>query len=157
MITLCSASIDWSATGTWVTGIATFLIACFALNSWKSQIKHQDKYTKVDALLEAFVNCVRAGESWQWQAGMGDDRNLLSENDKSIYWRDALMQYRMDWYKIKFHLSDVSDDLWFEPNKLQNEIIQIGTSLHHSNAVKFFEDMLTLLNKGLKDISNIKK
>ena len=157
MITLCSATIDWSATGTWVTGSATVVVAIIALHSWKTQIKLQDKYSKVDALLEAFVKCVMAGHDWQWHAGMGEERNLLSENDESKCWKAALMQYRLDWGKISFHLNGVTNDLLFEPNKLQSRIIQIGINLHYSNDEDFQRDIQTLFHDGIKDISNLKK
>ncbi|MES2502233.1 MAG: hypothetical protein V4545_06475 [Pseudomonadota bacterium] len=156
MIALCSATVDWSATGTWVTGSATVVVAIIALHSWKTQIKLQDKYSKVDSLLEAFVKCVRAGHDWQWHSGMGETRDIFCENDLSKCWKDALMQYRMDWSKIKFHLNSIKDDLWFEPNKLQSRIIQIGINLQHPNVEIFQRDIQTLLDNGIKDISNLK-
>lgn len=83
MIALCSTSIDWAATGTWVTGLVTAVIGLCALRTWKSQLKLQDRYQKVDALLEAFVLCVRTGHNWQWNEISNTTKDQSSVMSKS--------------------------------------------------------------------------
>jgi len=162
MIALCSTSIDWAATGTWVTGLATAVIGFCALRTWKSQLKLQDRYQKVDALLEAFVLCIRAGHNWQWNEidniKIGKSSELPETKDFTE-WREAFMQYRLVWCKA-MHVTD--DDAWFSPDKLQSEVIAIGVrtiqkSKNDSDALLKFEAEFTdVFNKGLLDISKLR-
>lgn len=161
MIALCSTSIDWAATGTWVTGLATAVIGCYALRTWKSQLKLQDRYQKIDALLEAFVLCVRAGHNWQWNgiSNQTDGSSVLSEMEGFSEWRETLMQYRLAWYKAG-HIVD--NDAQFAPDKLQSKIISIGIQVRelssvNSDSLSNFEMFFTnTLNEGLLELGKLR-
>ncbi|BEV09450.1 hypothetical protein [Methylophilus sp. DW102] len=162
MILLCSASIDWAATGTWVTGLATAVIGLCALRTWKSQLQLQDRYQKADALLEAFVLCVRTGHNWQWNEISNiekDKSSVLSKSEGFPEWREALMQYRLAWYKAS-HIT--VSDAWFSPDKLQSRIISIGiqaqkNSRINSELLSNFElDFTNTLKDGLLELSKLR-
>jgi hypothetical protein len=162
MLTLCSATIDWSATGTWITGSATTIIALYALRTWKAQLQLQDRYQKVDALLEAFVLCVRAGYNWQWNAISNNpeiESLAFSEAEGFDEWREALIQYRLAWYKV-MHLT--GNDVWFSPDKLQKEVIAIFARLKQNSSISpesfssFESEFTDILNKGLAEISKFR-
>ena len=158
MLTLCSASIDWSATGTWVTGLLTVLIAALGLLTWKSQLKLQDRYSKVDGLLDAFVVCIIAGYDWQWNAGIGDERhsNLIA-TEFFPRWREALMSYRVAWYKSEHFMTKQSQESWLSPDKLQNKIISVGQNLNDYESADFYaHKMSETLKQGLSDIRKIR-
>lgn len=161
MIALCSTSIDWATTGTWVTGLATAVIGFCALRTWKSQLKLQDRYQKVDALLEAFVLCVRAGHSWQWNeiSNKKGKPSVLSETEGFAEWRETLMQYRLAWYKAS-HVID--NDARFSPDKLQSRIISIGALMEQNSKINseslsnFEADFTNILNEGLLELGKLR-
>jgi hypothetical protein len=164
MLALCSTSVDWSATGTWVTGMLTALAAFFALSTWKSQLKLQDRYYKVDLLLESFVLCVRAAHHWQWNAAINEKNQrsiVLEEMEGFPEWKESLMSYRLAWYKAQ-HL--VKKDAWFSPDRLQSKVITFGVGLRknqnlESDAQSFLDldaEFTDLLHKGLSEISALR-
>lgn len=157
MLTLCSTSIDWSATGTWFTGLATILVAILALNSWKKQIKLQDRYQKVDLLLEAFVACTIAGHHWQWSAGIGNERSSkLFEGEAANQWREALMNYRLAWYKASPIVRD-KETCSFTPEKLQSRVISLGEYLlKPETTIQFEVKASDFLNQGLNEITKLR-
>ncbi|TXI44509.1 hypothetical protein [Methylophilus sp.] len=146
--------IDWSATGTWFTGLLGVGVAIYALNSWKKQIVLQDKYAKLDGLLEAFVTSVRAGFDWQHNVGVGENRCHDKSDQGEAYteWRKSLMNYRVHWYKSRCFINS-AEDQWLSPDQLQNKIITIAQHLEALDSSHYFHSQMSaLLEKGLADI-----
>jgi hypothetical protein len=160
LLTVCSDNIDWSATGSWFSGLATFagvIVACRAMTTWKQQIRLQDRYQKADALLHSFIVCLRAGHDWQWACGVGENRDPSLEGVEATLWRKTLMDYRLSWDLA--HPLFVVDQFQFNeltahPEKLQKAIIDSGNHLFDSSSgiFSFYEKLENLRAVGWSEI-----
>ena len=155
LLAVCSAEIDWSATGVWFSGVATFagvIVACIAMRTWKKQINLQERYQKTDALLRSFILCIRAGHDWQWDGDAGENRQSLLEREKYSLFINALMDYRLVW-KLAHPVVNQSNNLIVHPDRLQSKIIEIGTLLFkRSNVFDFECKMQELMEIGVNEI-----
>ena len=158
LLAVCSAEIDWSATGAWFSGVVTLagvIVAGCAMSTWKEQIRLQDRYLKADALLRSFILCIRAGHDWQWDCGVGENRAPTSESEKALIWRNALMDYRLTWELAhSLFVGDQCSKLAAHPETLQSEII--GAGLHLSDPLTgtllFFDQLEKLRTVGVSEI-----
>lgn len=158
LLAVCSAEIDWSATGAWFSGFATLagvIVACRALSTWREQIRLQDRYQKADALLRSFILCIRAGHDWQWDCGVGEKRDTTGESEKAHIWRNALMDYRLAW-KLAHPLfvGDQCDRLTAHPENLQSKIRGAGRHLSDppTGTSLFYKQLEKLEEEGEKEI-----
>ncbi|MDA8416569.1 MAG: hypothetical protein M0Z78_05810 [Betaproteobacteria bacterium] len=153
LLTVCSSSIDWSATGSWFSGLATsagVIVACRAMTTWKQQIRLQDRYQKADALLHSFIVCLRAGYDWQCACGFGENRDPLLECDATTLWRKSLMDYRLHWdLAHPLFVGCSCNTLMAHPEKLQSAIIGSGIHLLDSSSGIF------LFLKKLENIRSV--
>jgi hypothetical protein len=155
-------SMSWSGLRDWISSLATAagaITAFCALSTWRQQINLQDRYQKVDALLNSYVLCLRAGHDWQWEGGIGENRDLKDSSEKSHIWREALMVYRKDWI-MALHLigEESGKDLSINPEKLQRAVIDCGKSLYsHSSITMFFQKMENIMEDGASEIHAIRK
>jgi len=158
VLTVCSAEIDWSATGAWFSGFTTFagvIVASLAMRTWKEQIRLQDRYQKADALLRSFILCIRAGCDWQWDCGVGENRAITVESEKAHIWRNALMDYRLDWELAHSLFVGVQlNKLMAHPEKLQSEISGAGLHLFGppNETLLFFKQLEKLMTDGVSEI-----
>ena len=155
LLAVCSAEIDWSATGVWFSGVATFagvIVACIAMRTWKKQINLQERYQKTDALLRSFILCIRAGHDWQLDCGAGETRRSPSDSEKYALFTNALMDYRLVW-KLAHPVVNQCNNLIVHPDRLQSEIIEIGKLLfERSNVFDFECKMQKLMDAGISEI-----
>lgn len=105
---------------------------------------------------------IRAGYDWQSNLVDGLESkksSVISETEGFADWREALMQYRLAWYKA-MHVT--GNDVWFSPDKLQNTVIAIGIDKRFDSnltqeTLQIFETKFThILNQGLIDIGKLR-
>lgn len=157
------SGIDWSATGSWISGIATLagvFVACRAMSTWKEQIRLQDRYTKADALLRSFTLCVRAGHDWLCSCGRGETFDALKENSEYRSWLTTLMDYRLHWdLAHTLFTQDEAARLTSNPEKLQISITKAGICLTEpSNGyISFAKKLTEILDAGAKEIATLRE
>lgn len=158
LLAVCSTEIDWSATGAWFSGLATWAGVYFAsraMTTWKKQIRLQDRYQKTDTLLRSFILCLRAGHDWQWDCGVGENRATTSESEKLQLWRTALMEHRLAWELARsLFVEDECSTLTANPDQLQSAIIAAGGHLRDApTGTSFFnKNMEELMTVGVREI-----
>lgn len=154
---ICSDSIDWSATGSMLGGIAslaTFFIALCAFKNWKKGIDLQDRYQNIEALARSFILVMRAGYDWQMACGSGENRDIYSRNESPSAWLSAHWQYQQSWHFVRPLLKGgVDPDALFLPENIKKIIVKAGVYLaNREDCHLFISDMDSLYQNGLNAI-----
>ena len=154
---ICSESIDWSAMGSMLGGIAsfgTFFIALYALKTWKRGIELQDRYEKVERLINAYFLCMEAGDKWQMACGAGENRDISKGGESLSSWLSAHRQYQKSWHFVRPLLNEAIDpDELFLPENIKKNIQKAGDYLANSKEFELFiRDMDALYQNGFSAI-----
>lgn len=148
------SNIDWTTTANWVAAIGTcgaVIVGVIALNTWKAQLRQQERYQKGDALIRSYHQLMQAGFKMHWsRKKVGNIAQSIDlESNEYRDWQNALMQYRVDYMlaHLLFEDAKVVHSFSLEPDAVQKLVINVTCDYESQ---EFYFEMIKLMTNCLQ-------